>query len=414
MAAPSLTQAAELVFQPFQLGGLSLKNRIIKAATHDGGSFIEMKRVYGRLSRNDVAMVTVAYLAISEKNKTFDNQHHISSSNVQEWKSLCDSVHSVGGRISAQLHHPGLFCMSTEGKLLGPSFFWLPSKFAWPHTLSVADLAEIKAEYTSAARLCLAAGFDCIELHCGHGYLLSQFLSPIINRRNDQFGGSVEKRAQFPLDCILAIREVVGGKFPLVVKMNAEDGFWGGLKQPQAIETAVLFAKNGVDAIVPSFGFTSLNGFGMLRGAVPMKKMAEAMPPGSKWLASNLGKYVVPQIEYESLFLRSSSKAFVEALRDFPSCKVIYIGGADSLLAIAAVLGDGCAGVQLGRPLLREPYFARRLKLGELQAVEGDVRSKCIRCNHCTLASIDPVKFPAGCHLLGPSEGKDIEDLAHL
>jgi len=136
---------------------------------------------------------------------------------------------------------------------------------------------------------------------------------------------------------------------------------------------------------------------------------------------------VVPQIEYESLFMRSFTSRFVHALQPFPSCRVIYVGGADSLRAIGAVLKDGCAGVQLGRPLLREPFFVRRMKLASSQMAlppsptgtviiddDGDVQSKCIRCNYCTLASIDPVKFKAGCHLLEPHEGKDIEDIASL
>lgn len=421
----SLAQAGSTVFRPLRLRGLELKNRIIKAATHDGGTLLEMRSIYTRLCRNDVAMVTVAYVAVSKINKTFDNQHHIGTDNVHEWKALCDSVHKVGGRISAQLHHPGLFCMSSEGKPVGPSLFWLPSKLAWPHTLSIEEILSVKNEYRQAALRCKEAGFDCIELHCGHGYLLSQFLTPIINRRGDKYGGSVQKRAQFPIECVEVIREVVGQEFPIIVKMNADDGFWGGMRIEQALQTASLFAANGVDGIIPSYGFTALNGFGMLRGNVPLKKMVEALPAGSKTIASYLGPYVVPQIEYEPLFLRDFAKQFVQALAPSPACCVIYVGGADSLRGIDTVLRDGCAAVQLGRPLLREPFFVRRMKLAasfkgdsslatNLIDENGDVESKCIRCNYCTLASIDPVKFKAGCHLLEPGEGQDIEDLARL
>ena len=109
-----------------------------------------------------MSLITVAYVGISPTHKTFDNQHHISASNVEQW------------RLSAQLHHPGLFCMSTTGRPVGPSLFYLPSKLAWPRVLSADELQQTKAEYVAAARHSVAAGFACLEVHCGHGYLLSQ------------------------------------------------------------------------------------------------------------------------------------------------------------------------------------------------------------------------------------------------
>jgi hypothetical protein len=230
-----------------------------------------------------------------------------------------------------------------------------------------------------------------------------------------------------------------------------------------------------------------LNGFGMLRGNVPLDRMVTALPHGPKQIARALGRHLVPTIEYEPLFMRSSALRFVQALAGVAEadtaalavvhtvaavggpaagggggppcrtqCRVVYVGGADSLGGIEQVLADGCAAVQLGRPLIREPFFVRRMKLAaeawrregvsgkgegegegavgaggqaQAQAQAGgagrssqggagrssqrelpSVESKCIRCNFCTLASIDPVLFPAGCHLLKPGEGVDIED----
>ena len=117
-----------------------------------------------------------------------------------------------------------------------------------------------------------------------------------------------------------------------------------------------------------------------------------------------MGKWLVPQIEYESLFLRDYAKRFVDELG---KNRVIYIGGADSVEAIETVLADGCVGVQLGRPLIREPWFVRRME----RADDDGVKSLCVRCNYCTLSSIDPVKFPYGCIFLREEEGTDIEDI---
>jgi len=415
---------------PMQLGGLHLKNRILKAATHDASDFESMRRTYVRLAKNDVSLITVAYVAVSKKNKTFDNQHHIAEDNLKEWTSLCSSVHEAGGRMSAQLHHPGLFCMCSEGVPMGPSFFWLPSKLAWPRVMGPAELKEVKEQFVAAAHMCMKAGFDCLELHCGHGYLLSQFLTPMINRRWDEYGGTPERRARFPCEIMESIREVVGKDFPILIKMNVDDGItWGGLQLDQALKIAKVFANAGADGIIPSYGYTSLNGFGMLRGNVPLEKIVEAAPTGSKTITKMLGPYIVPSIEFESLFLRTEAQAFARALHG-TGTKIIYIGGADSMPAIEAVLGDGCDAVQIGRPLIREPFFVKKMAraVAEFESLlheKGgsvgpedrqilEVGSRCIRCNMCTLASMDPKKFKAGCPFAKDDDGIGIEDIEDL
>lgn len=407
-----------LMFEPLQLNGLHLKNRIIKSATHDGGDFEEFRKTYVRLAKNDVALITVAYVAVSSVNKTFDNQHHIGPDNLEEWSALTSSVRAAGGKMSAQLHHPGLFNMSTTGTPMGPSFFYLPSKAAWPRTMSLDDLHGVREEFVAAAVHCKQAGFECVELHCGHGYLLSQFLTPVINRRSDAYGGSAEKRAQFPVEVATAIREALGPDFPVVVKLNAEDGlpFPGGLCVEDALVAARRLADEAkVDAVIPSFGYTSLNGFGMLRGGVPLEKMTEALPSApARFIARTVGSKLVPKIDFEPLFLRDLNRRFVDALKG-SGTRVIYVGGADSFRGIEDVLGDGNCAVQLGRPLLREPYFIKKIQRELLAAdrpEDVDCSSRCIRCNMCTLASIDPERFKAGCVFLKPTDGADIEDLA--
>lgn len=345
-------------------------------------------------------------------NKTFRSQHHIGAENLEDWRSLCHAVHEAGGRMSAQLHHPGLFCMAGKGTPMGPSFFYLPSKLAWPKTMTIQDVLDVKREYIEAAELCAEVGFDCIELHCGHGYLLSQFLTPAVNRRRDRYGGDTAGRAQLPVEIIQEIRGALGADFPIVAKLNTDDGWRmpGGLKLEAALETARLLAAAGCNAIVPSYGYTSVNGFGMLRGGVPLDRMAEAF--NSRWVKW-MGPYFIPKIEFEPLFLRESSQRFVQTLEN-TSTSVIYVGGAESFQGIEDVLRDGCVAVQMGRPLIREPFFVLRLRL-EVEKAERledvDVNSKCIRCNLCVLASMDPVRFKAGCPWLKPGEGRDIEDI---
>jgi len=405
------------MFEPWNLGGLALKNRVIKAGTHDGGNFEEFRQAYRRLAQNDVALITVAYVAVSKTNKTFDSQHHIAEDNAEEWLNVIESVKAVGGKMSAQLHHPGLFCMASDGVPMGPSLFYLPSKATWPKTLTIDDIGVLKKEFVDAAVLCKKVGFECLELHCGHGYLLSQFLTPIINRRGDKYGGSAKKRAQLPVEIAQEIRVAVGEEFPIVVKMNTEDGlpFPGGLRVEDSLVAARRLAEEGgVDAIIPSFGYTGLNGLSMLRGGVPLDKMVDALPnPAARFIGHHLGSRLVPKVEYESLFLWENTKKYVDLLKDTKT-KVIYVGGADSFQAIEDVIQGGCSAVQLARPLLREPYFVKKVvkDVRESEKLSDvDTSSRCVRCNMCTLAAIDPERFKAGCIFLKPTDGRDIEDL---
>lgn len=421
-------------FSPLTIRSLRLPNRFIKAATHTGSTFDELATQYCRMARHGCALLTCAYMAVSPVDKTFDNQLHIDDANVAQWRELCARVRKAGGHLSAQLHHPGLFCMSARGVPKGPSFFYLPSKLAWPHVLSVADLEQIKAQYVRAALLCVSAGFSALELHAGHGYLLSQFLTPLLNRRTDGYGGRrPEDRARFPAAVLEAVRRAVGPSLPIFVKMNVDDGLpWyrgaGGLHADEAVAVARIFAASGADAIVPSYGYTSLNGFGMLRGDVPLGAMANAMPHVvASLMLRLLGWLLVPSLPYSSAFLRESARRFVTALAG-SGCEVIYVGGADSLESVRAVLALGCCAVQIGRPLIREPWYVRKLErcaaaaaasrsvgdtLGEARALVQS-RSTCVRCNQCTLAAIDPLRFPAGCPHLEAGEGRDFGDMEDL
>ena len=144
------------MFDAWSLGELTIKNRLLKAATHDCASFDEMIRSYSRLARNNIAMMTVAYVAVSEVHKTFDSQHAISMGNLDDWRRLTTAVKQASdgsARICAQLHHPGLFCMSSQGTPMGPSRGWLPSSLRWPKVLNLDDIEEIKRQYNVAARL---------------------------------------------------------------------------------------------------------------------------------------------------------------------------------------------------------------------------------------------------------------------
>lgn len=169
--------------------------------------------------------------------------------------------------------------------------------------MTEADMEQKISDFARSARLAKKAGFDAVEIHSGHGYLISQFLSPWTNRRRDQFGGSLENRLRFPLRILKAVRESLGPDFPLIVKMNQSDGFRRGLSLDEATHIAAAYEKAGVDALVPSCGFTAKTPLYMMRGNVPLKEMAGNQSGLFSRIGLALfGKFMVQKYPYEPLF----------------------------------------------------------------------------------------------------------------
>ena len=144
--------------------------------------------------------------------------------------------------------------------------------------MSPAQIEEKTADFAGAARLAREAGFDAVELHAGHGYLLSQFLSPWTNRRRDRYGGSLENRLRFTAEVVRRVRAAIGPDFPVLVKFNQRDGFPGGLEMEEAVEVARGLQQAGASALIPSCGFTARTPLYMLRGNVPVREMAANQP----------------------------------------------------------------------------------------------------------------------------------------
>ena len=216
-----------------------------------------------------------------------------------------------------------------------------------------------------------------MELHAGHGYLLSQFLSPWTNKRKDEFGGSLENRLRFPVMVIKEVRKAVGEDFPILVKMNQQDGMPGGIEIEDAIEIAKAFEVAGVSALIPSAGFTSKVPFLMLRGNLPVKEMSNNQTSLLNRIGLKLfGRFMVPEHAYEPLFLFEGAKKIRGAVK----IPVIYIGGTDSLAGIQKLMDTGFEFVQMGRATIQNPDFVKKLQYGEL------TESLCDHCNRCVAA----------------------------
>jgi len=390
--------ATSRTFSKFRLGGLELKNRVVRAAAFDGESESEMISTHVDMAKGGVAMTTVAYCCVNPYGKSFDGQLVMDTSKKPFLQKLTSAVHVHGAAISAQLTHGGSFTdrASSGGvQQVAPSACFNPAGFDFAREMSLEDLHGMKQDFANAALLAKESGFDCIELHVGHGYLLSQFLSPVYNVRTDKYGGSATNRARFPVECMLSCREMVGDDFPIVVKLNMHDGIEGGLELSDALIAAKMFADHKADGLVLTCGYVSRNGFYMLRGNTPQSKLVQALPHTSKKVAMMLfGPLAVPPIPYEDCFLRESARSILKEIGNtIPLC---LLGGVNSFSEMEGAINEGFGFVQIARGLIREPDLVNRIQASlniceKRQVAEmADVVSSCIRCNMCVIATVDP------------------------
>ena len=373
-------------FTPFHLGGLKLKNRFIKTATYEGmyqRGFPkpELTEHHAAIARGDVAMTTVAYGAVNPEALTTPEQMVLTEEVSPSLKELTSRIHDEGGAVGIQLTHCGFFTKNTALKRrrpLAPSMtlnaYGALSGLVFSRAMTKQELDATRNDFARAAGIAKASGFDALEIHMGHGYLLSQFLSPAINKRKDGYGGSLENRLRFPLEVVEAVRKAVGDEFPVLCKMNLSDDFRGGLMIDEAVSIARHMEKASVSALVLSGGYTSKTPFFLMRGDVPLWKMARAEKSIPQKLAMGLfGSLIIRKYDFtENFFLPMALK-----VRDAVSMPLVYLGGVVSSRGVAEVMGRGFDLVAIGRALLHDPEFIMKIRN------DGGYLSPCNHCNDC-------------------------------
>ena len=372
------------LFTSSKIAGLELKNRIIRAGCFEGmcqnGQVTNnLTEHHRRIAEGGVAMTTVAYCSVSNDGRTFEHELWMREEILPDLKKLTTAVHNEKAKVSIQLGHSGFF---TSKKVIGKQPMGASSKFCMYcmsqcREMTKRDIEEKINDFSTAALLAKKAGFDAVEIHAGHGYLLSQFLSPWTNKRKDEFGGSLQNRLRFPVKVIEEVRKVAGSDFPILVKMNQTDGMPGGIKLEDAVIIAKAFEKAGASALIPSAGFTSKVPFLMLRGNLPVKEMIRNQPSPIKRIGLKFfGRFMVPEHPYEPLFLFEGARQIREAV----AIPVIYIGGADSLHGMNRLMDAGFDFIQIGRATIHDPDFVKKLETGET------TESECDHCNRCVAA----------------------------
>jgi len=290
-------------------------------------------------------------------------------------------VHREGAAASIQLGHCGFFASPKEigRQPLGASRKLCLYRLSYCRQMAEDEIHDKVGEFGKAAISAKQAGFDAVEIHAGHGYLLSQFLSPWTNHRTDQYGGPLENRMRFPAAVIQHVRQVVGPDFPVLVKVNQRDGMKGGVELGEAVEIARRFELEGASALVPSCGFTAKTPLYMMRGNVPTLEMSRNQR--NLIMKSGLilfGRFMVQKYPFQQLYLLEGARR----IRDAVNIPVVYVGGVLSIDNMEQVMQEGFEFVEVGRATIRDPGFVNKLKRGEIH------ESDCDHCNRC-IATMD-------------------------
>ncbi|MEY8017896.1 NADH:flavin oxidoreductase [Mycobacterium servetii] len=376
------------VFAPAKLGPVTLRNRTIKSATFEArtpnGLVSDDLIEYHRLpAAGGVGMTTVAYCAVSPGGRTEGNGLWMRPEAVPGLRRLTDAVHAEGAAVSAQIGHAGPVAnaKSNRATALAPVRFFNPIGMRFARKATRDDIDDVTAAHANAAMLAIDAGFDAVEIHLGHNYLASAFLSPLINRRNDEFGGSLENRAKVARGLVMAVRRAVdmrgAGRIAVTAKLNMTDGVRGGISTEEALTTAKwLQDDGGLDAIELTAGSSLVNPMYLFHGDAPLKQFAAAFKPPLSWGMRMTGKKFLREYPYREAYLLRHAKLFRAELK----MPLILLGGITNRETMDLAMAEGFQFVAMGRALLAEPDLINRI------AADGDrhsVHSACTHCNQC-------------------------------
>lgn len=373
------------LFTPYRIGPLEIRNRTIRSAAFEGmcehnSPSQELFDYHTAVARGGIGMTTVAYAAVCRSGLSFERQLWMRPEIVPELRKLTDAIHAEGAKASIQLGHCGNMshrkicgCMpygaSRGFNLYSPTFV---------HKMNHREIDEVVEAYGKAVELSIEAGFDAVEIHAGHGYLISQFLSPYTNHRRDEYGGSLDNRMRFMRRCMEAVVKAARGRVAIFVKMNTRDGFKGGMEVEDSIKVARELQKCGADALVLSGGFVSRAPMYVMRGQFPVRSIVHYMPWSQWWLKAGVilgGKIVSPTVPFKKLFFLEDALMFREALPDMP---LVYVGGVTTRKDADKVIDSGFQMLQMGRAVLEDTDFVNKMKADENHCSECEHSNFCI------------------------------------
>ena len=343
------------LFEGVTLSGMMLRNRFVRSATFEGmadssGAVKDvLVELTESLAQGEVGLIISSHAYIEPRGRVRASQLGIhNDSLVSGLSRLAEAAHAHGSKTLVQIAHGGCTANDPAGEWVGPSSMTLPDGRSC-RELSKSEIAVIVQDFRRAARRSMDAGFDGVQIHSAHAYLLSEFLSPYFNHRTDEYGGALVNRSRIHREVLAAVRAEVGDEVPVFIKMNSDDFVDGGFTRKEMVEVARMLEAEGITAVEISGGtpFSPANR-GFSRPGI--------QPP-----------------EEEAYYL-DAAKMYKDAV----SAPLVLVGGIRTFAVAARLVEEGVADlISLSRPLIREPHLVRRWR-------EGDTgQSTCIHCNLC-------------------------------
>src|SRR5437868_5256844 len=369
------------VFAPAKLGPITLRNRIVKAATYEGlskNSLVTDRLIdfHVRHAAGGVGMTTVAYCAVAPDGRTDRKQILWTDEALPGLRELTEAVHAEGAAVAAQIGHAGPVAnpKGNGAPALAPGRHFHATTTSFTKAATDADLDRVVRGHGQAGRMAIEAGFDAVEIHLGHNYLASSFLSPKLNHRTDQYGGSLKNRARLSRDIARAVRDAVGDRIAVTAKLNMDDGVPGGFWLDEAIQVAQWLEEDGsVDALELTAGSSLLNPMYLFKGDAPLREFAAIMPQPLKLGVQLFGKWKLRSYPYEDLYLLRYARQIRAAVK----MPLILLGGVTDKAGMDTAMKEGFQFVAMARALLREPDLINRIQ--DDRSEERRVGKEC-RC----------------------------------
>lgn len=381
-------------FDPITIGPLTLRNRFIKsganeAMSRDGLPTKALVKHHRDLAAGGVGMTTVAYMAVSEIGRTLPDQIWMRPEALPDLRALTDAVHAEGAAISAQITHGGSFVTSlrVKGRTIssssGINVAGLLKGNILQRAMNEADMTRVIAEFVAAAELAREAGFDAVELHMGHGYLLNQFISPLSNKRKDEYGGSAENRVRFPARVLAAVKQAVGKDLAVIAKINVADGVRRGATAEDGMVTARALEAAGADMLVLSGGRNVESTWFMFGSNMNLEEILKVLRDDKlTGLMLKMASKSAPKVDFKEMYFLEYSRK----IRSAVTMPLAYLGGTKSLANAEQAMAEGFDAVVMARALIHDTGLVNKFRSGEV------TQSGCDNCNGC----VAYIYHPAG------------------
>ncbi len=381
-----MSEYRDKLFSPAKLNGLELRNRVMRAACFEGMSPDEypsdrLINLHRELAEGGIGMTTLAFCAVEADGRVKSEMMYMHEGIRPKLEQLVSTVQEAGAKISGQMGHCGNFTQNRnfQGKRpLGPSpminMSGIPYGIPFAGGMTIADIDRLVQVFHDTATFMKSVGFDALEIHFGHGYGLSQFVSPKTNKRTDEYGGSLINRMRLPLRVLEAVRKAVGDDYPILGKIGLTDGVKGGLEIDEAVEVAALLDEAGIDALIPSGGTSSMNPMLYFRGDSLLPGLLE----NEESLMLRIGMRMISpwffkKYPYEELYFLDGAKRVRDRIKN---AKLCYIGGASTMESLETVMRE-FDFVQMGRSLFKDPAFVNNAM------ADPNYVNDCDHCNRC-------------------------------